>query len=208
MDVGHFLEQPGALSARGIPEFQFNVALARRIRDALLERGCEVVLIGEDGRMRNLRDRTAAAEGVDLFLSVHHDSVKAQYLDEWTVNGATRHYADDFAGFSLFVSHDNLDLERSMACAASIGAQLRSAGYTPSLYHADPIRGEDRPFADRSNGVHYYDQLVVLRTATQAAVLLEAGVIVNRDEELVLSLPQTRDAIAHAVAIAVRSCLT
>jgi len=32
--------------------------------------------------------------------------------------------------------------------------------------------------------VHYYDNLIVLKTARTPAVLLEAGVIVNRDEEL------------------------
>jgi hypothetical protein len=51
---------------------------------------------------------------------------------------------------------------------------MRGAGFVPSLYHAEPIPGES-PFADRTNGVHYYDNLVVLHTATQPAVLLEAA---------------------------------
>jgi N-acetylmuramoyl-L-alanine amidase len=164
-------------------------------------------MIGEDGNKHSLRTRAAAARGAALFVSIHHDSVKPQYLSEWMVDGVARYFADDFGGFSLFVSHDNPDLQRSVACATWIGANLRAAGYTPSLYHADPLRGEDRPFADKVNGVHFYDQLVVLGTATQAALLLEAGVLVNRDEELMLAQPHTRATIAQAVADGVRSCL-
>jgi len=48
---------------------------------------------------------------------------------------------------------------------------------------------------------------VVLGTAAQAALLLEAGVMVNRDEELMLAQPHTRATIAQVVADGVRSCL-
>ena len=83
VDVGHFLVQPGALSARGTPEFQFNLALAREVRGALERHGCEVVMIGEDGNMRNLRTRAAAASGAALFVSIHHDSVKPPTTSWW-----------------------------------------------------------------------------------------------------------------------------
>jgi N-acetylmuramoyl-L-alanine amidase len=55
--------------------------------------------------------------------------------------------------------------------------------------------------------VHWFDNLVVLHTATQPAVLVEAGVIVNRHEELVLRDPATRRRIASAVAEGVGACL-
>ena len=49
--------------------------------------------------------------------------------------------------------------QKSLACASAIGAELRAAGMTPSRYHADPVIGENRPFADELNGVHFYDNL-------------------------------------------------
>ena len=58
------------------------------------------------------------------------------------------------------------------------------------------------PAADACSG-----PCLVLGTATQAALLLEAGVMVNRDEELMLAQPHTRATIAQAVADGVRSCL-
>jgi len=206
VDVGHFLAEPGALSARGRPEFEFNRALALDLRDALEAQGDRVRLIGAAGDAEVLSRRTTAARGASLFLSVHHDSVQPHYLEEWEHEGKTRRFSDRFAGFSLFVSRRNPELTGSLACASAIGARLRSAGFAPSVYHAEPIPGESKPFADRLNGVHYFDNLVVLHTATQPAVLLEAGVIVNRAEELRMSEPATRRRLAEAVAAGVREC--
>jgi N-acetylmuramoyl-L-alanine amidase len=207
VDVGHFLAEPGALSARGRPELEFNRALALDLRDALEAQGDRVRLIGAAGDVAVLSRRTAAARGASLLLSVHHDSVQPHYLEEWRHEGETRRFSDRFAGFSLFVSRRNPELAASLACASAIGAVLRVAGFAPSLYHAEPIPGESKPFADRLNGVHYFDNLVVLHAATQPAVLLEAGVIVNRVEELRLGEPATRRRIAEAVAAGVHGCL-
>jgi N-acetylmuramoyl-L-alanine amidase len=91
-----------------------------------------------------------------------------------------------------------------MAHAPAIPWRMESLSY----YHAEPIPGENRPFADRANGVHYYDQLVVLHTATQPAVLIEAGVIVNRESEQMLAMPETRENIAQAIADGIATCLT
>ena len=206
VDVGHFLAEPGALSARGRPEFEFNRAPALDLRDALEAQGDRVRPIGAAGDLEVLSRRTTAARGASLFLSVHHDSVQPHYLEEWSHESETQRFSDRFSGFALFVSRRNPDPAASLACASAIGAGLRAAGFAPSLYHAEPIPGESKPFADRLNGVHYFDNLVVLHTATQPAVLLEAGVIVNRAEELRMSEPATRRRIAEAVAAGVREC--
>ena len=207
VDVGHSSIRPGAVSARGRSEFDFNRDLARAIEAALERRGLEGRLINELGDIGELPARAAAAAGVDLLLSVHHDSAQPHYMESWEVDGKRQHYSDRFSGFSLFVSRDNPHLPKSLACASAVGAALRSAGRAPSLYHAEPIPGEDRPFADAGNGVHYFDNLVVLRTATTPAVLLEAGVIVNRSEELLLARAEHREATAAAIADGVVRCL-
>jgi N-acetylmuramoyl-L-alanine amidase len=207
VDVGHYRAEPGAISARGRPELEFNRDLAIELARALAARGLDVRLIGADGDMAVLSRRTTAAREAALFVSVHHDSVQPHYLEGWEHEGAVRKFSDRFAGFALFVSRRNPQLDRSLACASAIGTQLRAAGFAPSLYHAEPIPGESKPFADRANGVHYYENLVVLHSASQAAVLLEAGVIVNRAEELVLRDSGTQRLIAGAVAAGVRACL-
>ena len=47
-----------------------------------------------------------------------------------------------------------------------------------------------RELLDAQAGVYRYDQLIVLKDTRMPAVLLEAGSIVNRDEELLLATPE------------------
>jgi N-acetylmuramoyl-L-alanine amidase len=206
LDVGHTQAKPGVTSARGVPEFELNRELALAVRDELVARLFEVRMIGDDGQANDLWARAQAAAGADLLLSIHHDSAQKKYLEMTDVDGKQRRVTRRFAGFSIFVSRKNRLLEPSLTCASALGAALREVGMKPSPHHAEPIAGENRPFADQENGVHYYDDLIVLKTARVPAVLVEAGVIVNPDEELVLRSPETRRKIARAIADALR-CL-
>ena len=195
--MGHYHAEPGVISYSGTPEFEFNLRLASEIRKTLEENGMRVRMIGEKGDLIFLNHRTRAAKGADLFLSIHHDSARAHLH--------TRR--EQFAGFSLFVSRKNPQAAKSLACASAIGAELRGAGMTPSRYHADPVIGENRPFADELNGVHFYDNLGVGKTAKMASVLIEAGVIINREEEARMDDPAVRAHIAEAVTRGVKRCL-
>jgi N-acetylmuramoyl-L-alanine amidase len=208
IDVGHFIEEPGATSARGRPELDFNRELAVDIESAVQGRGIDTKLIGYDGFMSQLARRSAAAADADLLLSVHHDSVQPYLLESWEYDLVERPFSDLHSGFSLFVSRKNHALKASLACASAIGAALRGAGFSPSLYHAEPIPGENKPFADKTNGVHYYDNLIVLKTARTPAVLLEAGVILNRDEEMRMRSEEVQKRIANAVARGLGRCLS
>ncbi len=154
-------------------------------------------MIGERGDYAVLHHRTRDAAGADLFVSIHHDSVRERYLP----------VAGKFSGYSLFVSRHNPQVDKSVACASAIGAELRAAGFAPSRYHADPVLGEARPFADEANGVHFFDNLAVARSARMPALLVEAGVIVNPEEELRMRAPEVRRRIAQSIAAGVRRCL-
>ncbi|MBI2296127.1 MAG: N-acetylmuramoyl-L-alanine amidase [Betaproteobacteria bacterium] len=208
VDVGHYLQKPGVISARGVPEFEYNRQLAREVSETLRRAGHKTILIGDDGLAEDLGKRAPRAAGMDLFLSIHHDSVQPRFLSTWEYEGQVQSYSDLFSGFSLFVSRITSHLEPSLKCASAIGTALRGAGFTPSRYHADPIVGENRPFADEANGVHYFDNLAVLKTATIPALLFEAGVIVNREEELRIRDPAVRRRIAEGIATALGACLS
>jgi N-acetylmuramoyl-L-alanine amidase len=197
VDVGHYQGEPGVISTSGRPEFEYNLDLAFLVKKALQDSGIKVRMIGERGDYEKLHYRTRDAKGADLFVSIHHDSVREYLLPK----------ADGFSGFSLFVSRRNPQADKSLACASAIGAEMRTAGFTPSRYHADPILGENRPFADEQNGVHFYDNLAVAHTARMPSVLFEAGVIVNRTEEARMRDPEVRAQIAQAIARGVLICL-
>ena len=208
IDVGHSYNNPGATSAHGVPEFEFNAALAKVIRDTLSLRGTRVVSIGDDGTMVDLGLRTTTAKdgGATFFLSIQHDGAQPQYLQRWVWQGVERDYGDQFSGFSLFVSRNNPHVEASLQWASAMGAALKEQGLHPTDHHTERIQGENREWADQDNGVYYYDDLVMLKTATMPAVLLEAGVIVNRQEEQAVQQPEMRSAISTAVERGLIAC--
>jgi len=202
VDVGHTLAAGGATSARGRMEFDFNRDLAREVAAALIGRGICARLVNDDGRIPSLRDRPKAVPEADLFISIHHDSVSEHELKPWTWQGESRDFNDDFAGHSLFVSHDNPHPAASLTCASVIGARLQRMGFVPTEKNA-----RRRAWADRANTVHWYDNLVVLYRTTLPAVLFEAGVIKNRDEELRLRDPTYQQRMADGIATGVAACL-
>lgn len=208
VDVGHFLAKPGATSAYGVPEFEYNHSLAAVIAARLAAGGAAVRLIGHRGELADLHARPREAEegGADFLLSVHHDSVKAHLLEPWTWRGRELLHSEAASGFSLFVSRRNPQLAQSLACASAIGAALRAAGLWPTPHHGVSAEGVSRPWADEVNGVYYYDNLVVLKYSRLPGVLLEAGVIVNRDEERALATPARRALTADAVAAGLAAC--
>jgi N-acetylmuramoyl-L-alanine amidase len=61
-----------------------------------------------------------------------------------------------------------------------------------------------RDLLDKETGVYRYDQLVVLMRTQMPAVLLEAGSISNRDEELQMASAERQDVIIGAVTAAVK----
>jgi hypothetical protein len=58
---------------------------------------------------------------------------------------------------------------------------------------------------DAEAGVYRYDQLVVLHNTQMPAILLEAGSIVNRQEELELATPERQMAVAKSFVAAVEN---
>ena len=62
-----------------------------------------------------------------------------------------------------------------------------------------------RALLDADAGVYRYDTLFVLKNTQMPAALLEAGSIVNRDEELTMASPERQQLISAAVVDAVDS---
>lgn len=208
VDVGHTLDVPGAISARGVPEYAFNLRLAGEIRETLVAAGFAktVLLITAEAPPFGLVQRTLRANALDadLFISIHHDSVPEYLLESWDYEGQPNHFSDRFKGFALFISNDNADRAGSLAFGRLLGKALEARGlsYTPH-YTLALMANRRRELLDAAAGVYRYDQLIVLRDTRMPAVLLEAGSIVNRDEELELGKAERRALISSAVAAAV-----
>lgn len=208
IDVGHTLEVPGAMSARGIPEYAFNLQLGRDIKQALADAGFDraVLLVTATAPWRGLFERAARANAMhaDLFISIHHDSVPDKLLQTWQYEGQDQHFDDDYPGYAIFISNDNAARAASLAFGHLLGEELEARGllYTPH-YILSLMGHRRRELVDAEAGVYRYDQLIVLRDTRMPAVLLEAGSIVNRQEELQLATPERRALTSAAIVAAV-----
>lgn len=185
IDIGHSRVVPGADSARGKPEYEFN----RRYALELLQMqnkwtGLSLFLLETSGKALSLQDRPRLADQAkaEVFLSIHHDSVVQKYVSHWQYNGRFLEYSDVFSGFSLFVYQNSKNFVESDKLANIIGEMMVKIGRKPTLHHAEPIRGEGRQLLNRDLGV-YAAPFLVLRSATMPAVLFEVGIIANRQEE-------------------------
>jgi N-acetylmuramoyl-L-alanine amidase len=208
VDVGHTATSPGADSARGVPEYEFNLKLADVIAQSLRGAGFDktVGLVTSGTKFASLFKRAASANHLhaNLFLSIHHDSVPDNLKERWDYEGKKNYYSDRFSGYAIFVSNDNVDRAGSLVFGHSLGQELQKRGlhYTP--HYTLPIMGRFRhELVDPEAGVYRYDHLRVLHSTLMSAVLLEAGSIVNRQEELELATPERRLIVAEAVTAAV-----
>ena len=208
IDVGHTATSPGADSARGVPEYEFNLKLADVITQSLHEAGFDktVQLVTRGTRMASLFERAASANNLhgDLFISIHRDSVPDNLKETWQYEGKKYSYSDRFSGYAIFVSHNNVDRDGSLVFGHSLGQELQKRGLHYTRHYTLPLMGRYRhDLIDEEAGVYRYDHLIVLHTARMPAVLLEAGSIINRQEELDLARPERRVLVAGAVTAAV-----
>jgi N-acetylmuramoyl-L-alanine amidase len=209
LDVGHTAESEGAISARNVAEFLFNLRLARRIEENLKTEGfAETRLLLTEGKARpSLVKRVAAANNLhaSLFLSIHHDSVPDSFLENWEFEGKKSHFSDRFSGYSVFVSRNNPDFQTSLLFAELVGKEMKAQGLQYARQYTQAIMGRyQHPLLDKETGVYSYDKLIVLKTTRMPAVLLEAGSIINRDEELEMDSAERRDIISSGVTAAVK----
>ena len=203
IDIGHSRAAPGAISATGKTEYEFN----KRFAEELMERSkasqlLKLVPLVTSGKDLDLLKRAdlAAEKSSDIFLSIHHDHVNKKYLKVWEYNGRKLEYSDTFRGFSIFVWEQGRHFDESIALASLIGRRLTSSGVSPTMHHAEQIPGENRKLLSRDFGV-YSAPFAVLRRARMPALLLEVGVIANRAEERMLEEAHYRYKIQDVVLV-------
>jgi N-acetylmuramoyl-L-alanine amidase len=209
LDVGHTAKSEGATSAHNVPEFSFNLHLAQKIEEKLKAAGFAGtrLLVTEGNARSSLIKRVAVANSLpaDLFLAIHHDSVPNKLLEDWEFEGKKRHFSDRFSGYSVWVSRNNPEFKTSLSFAELLAREMKVQGLDYAHQYTQSIMGHyQHPILNKETGVYSYDQLVVLRTTRMPAVLLEAGSIINRDEELKMDSAERRDVIGGAVAAAMK----
>jgi N-acetylmuramoyl-L-alanine amidase len=165
-----------------------------------------VLLLTDTAPPLGLFERAASANklGADLFIAIHHDSVPDYLLQTWAYAGHDEHFNDSFPGYAIFVSGENGDRAGSLAFGHLLGKALQARGLAYTPHYALPLmRHRRRQLVDAEAGVYRYDALAVLQRTRMPAVLLEAGSIINRTEELEMATPERRSQISAAMVAAV-----
>ena len=210
IDAGHGGRDPGAKSVSGqVAEKDLTLAVARELRDKLVERGrLRVALTRSGDDYLTLEDRAAVARRLDaaMFVSIHMDSAPnplARGASVYSLSDvasdpeAARFAANENAGFTTAEGDGSVDsilaglaMRSQMSASAELASRLvkRSAG-----------RFELRPEPHRFAAFH------VLRRAGTPAVLFEAGYLSNADDELLLREPKHRSEIVLALAQAIEA---
>lgn len=206
LDVGHTVEAPGATSARGVKEYVFNLRLAKNLAARLNDAGfaqTHVFVMRGIGRAQLVARATRAnALGIDLLVSIHHDDVQDRHKSKWNHRGEIQLYSDKFSGHALFISRESP--HDSLAFARLLGAELQARGLRHTTHHAEEIPETRRELLDPELGIYRYDELLVLKLTKAPAVLVEAGIIVNRTDELMLETPEHQTRITEAMLAAIK----
>ncbi|HEU5284879.1 MAG TPA: N-acetylmuramoyl-L-alanine amidase, partial [Sphingomicrobium sp.] len=180
------------------------LALARELRDRLVERGrVRVALTRDSDRYLTLEERAGVARGLgaSLFLSLHMDSAPNPLA-----RGATVYSLSDVASdaeAARFAEAENAGgaagatdgSVRSMLSDLALRSLMSaSADLATRLVRKSAARVEMRPEPHRFATFH------VLRRAEAPAVLFEAGYVSNADDELLLRSPDHRAALVAGLA--------
>lgn len=210
IDAGHGGRDPGARSVSGeIAEKDLTLAMARELRDKLVERGrVRVALTREGDQYLTLDDRAAVARRLDaaMFVSLHVDSAanplargaSVYSLSDVASDAEAAHLAaEQNAGFSSTEGSGSVD---AMLAELAMRSQMTaSADLATRLIKRSAGRFELRPEPHRFAAFH------VLRRAEAPAVLFEAGYLSNADDELLLRDPKHRSEIVLALAQAIEA---
>jgi N-acetylmuramoyl-L-alanine amidase len=210
LDPGHTPKAGGATSVRGIKEVAYNDRLASILADTLSAHGIGVLLTRHPGGEISLEDRVAVARAskARCFIALHHDSAQPRYLERIDAAGAEAFATiKPIQGYSVFVSGKNGRYPESLSLAQGLARALSALGRKPTLHHAEPIQGENRPLLDSALGIYRFDDLIVLAKNPLPAVLIEYGVLVDRADEAYVSDPANQARFAHAVCGAIEGSL-
>lgn len=202
IDVGHSITKPGAISARGIPEFFYNTELAHSIEKKIIANGfskTKVIRIQDSNNEIHHRISIINSSNPDLLLSIHHDSAQEEFLKQWDYEGSMHYYTDDFEGWSIFVSSKNNYLNESITFAQYLGSALLKQDLIFSTHHNMNIKGERKKMIDPKRGIYNYENLAILKGAKTPALLVEAGIIVNRNEETKVSSFNFREKFTKSI---------
>ena len=209
VDAGHGGQNRGSVGATGYLEKDFNLALARLLKQGLEGRDIEVILTRDDDILVPLEMRTEVANsvGADLFISIHANgfpSKDAKGFEVYFLSPA----ADEEARYVAAAENDVIETAPVVSGPASEVAFIlwdtaQNEFVAESSYLAQLIDQELAKVTGIPNrGVKQAD-FFVLKGAYLPGILIECAFITNPQEEAMLKDDAFRARIVDAVLTAI-----
>jgi N-acetylmuramoyl-L-alanine amidase len=208
IDPGHGGNDPGAIGRRShTKEKEMALVLAKKLRGALQQAGLKVVMTRDSDLFISLSKRANIANrsGADLFVSVHINSSRSRSLrgfECYYLSNATDDNAravEAFENSSLKLDKD-ADIEHSRLLDKTLWDMTLTENRLESAELAGYIcEAVENSLATGNRGVKSA-RFYVLKYTHMPSILVEAGYISNKFEELKLKDPDFLDRMAENIA--------
>lgn len=217
IDPGHGGHDPGAIAqAQGQREKDVTLAIARAIRQALIESGrARVGLTRDDDHFIALAERyeIARAAKADLFISIHADSAGTRDASGATIYTLSETASDQEAA-RLAERENRADLLNGVSLSGrnklvdSILIDLRQReAMEASVQFARILHRETEASLPYRSIYHRHASLIVLKAPDVPSVLFETGYLSNDRNARFLVSEQGRKVIAQGAARAIETFL-
>lgn len=187
VDAGHGDHDPGAIGINGLQEKSVNLAISRKLRDLLVQRGYEVVMTRDSDVFLSLKERVdfTNAQNADLFVSIHANSISSP-----DIRGAMVLYYDDTHPQSNYPASPEMrtltpqsrELATKVLNSLVNTASLENRGLVPSAVY-------------------------VVRMGTIPSILVETAFLSNNEDAALLASDQARQSMALGIASGIEAYL-
>ncbi|MCW5700280.1 MAG: N-acetylmuramoyl-L-alanine amidase [Rhodospirillales bacterium] len=211
LDPGHGGQDPGAISSSGVREAKITLRAARILRQELLRRGhYRVVMTRDRDTFVRLRDRIRIAReaGADLFLSIHADANPVSWVRGASVYTLSEKASDDEAAALAerenkvdLISGVDLSVEEPEVATILIDLAQRET-MNDSARLASMLVDELGRSTALLRNTHRFAGFAVLKAPDVPSVLVELGLLSNREDERLLQREAYLLKLATAVAMA------
>jgi N-acetylmuramoyl-L-alanine amidase len=213
IDPGHGGADLGARSPSGLLEKELTLAVARRLAKLLRAQGTEVVLTRTSDAFVALSERTEIANRshATLFVSIHANSAPEREIAGSETYFLSLEASDDEAMRVAMTENDVFKQEGTAdesadVVGAILGDLIRTEHLRESSALAARIQRHLASLPGQSRGVKQAP-FVVLTGVNMPAALVEIGFITNPSEAARMGQRDRQDAIAKALAAAIREAM-
>jgi N-acetylmuramoyl-L-alanine amidase len=210
LDPGHGGRDNGAMTPAGLREKDLTLDVARRLRRLLLDQAFEVLMTRDRDETVSLRQRAqvANAEGADLFVSIHVNSVPAREchaVETYYLGRATDPVVERLAGKENRESGYSLaDFRRLLEGVYAHVRQEESRLLAEATHHQlVGLLGDANP-GIRDLGVKTAPFLVLVATESPG-ILAEVSCLADDNEARLLAEPDYREKIARGLFLGIRA---